>query len=279
MPLPEITLAHPSGSRARVSPYGAHVLSFVPAGGDEALFLSRGSQFQEGTAIRGGIPVIFPQFSSSGPLPRHGFARNRFWHAIPGLPGIDSEGRPQAAFELLPDQAIRALWPRSFLARLTLSLAADSLSVRLSVANSGEVPLEFTAALHTYLRLADASLARLHGLSSCSWRDHLGDATRRLSPDSAPLQPAMSIDRSYFDVPASLLLEDPAAARKFKISSAGFPDAVVWNPWVEGIRKLADMVEGEHLEMLCVEAAALSPVHLKPGEIWSGTQTIQVLSC
>jgi len=42
------------------------------------LFCSPLSVYASGKAIRGGIPIVFPQFGG-GPLPQHGFARNRKW--------------------------------------------------------------------------------------------------------------------------------------------------------------------------------------------------------
>ncbi len=277
MSLPVVTLEHASGSRVQISPHGAHVLSFVPAGGSEALFVSRGSLWKEGSAIRGGIPVIFPQFSGFGPLPRHGFARNRFWQQNSALPSLDAEGRAQAEFELVPDDAIRAIWPCPFRAALRVSLDADSLEVGLEIENTGTAAFEFTAALHSYLRLSDSSRAILTDLGACVWRDHLGASPEaRLRPEPGTLTPSRMIDRSYFDVPDSLRLTDVASGRQFDLSSRGFPDAVVWNPWIEGIDKLSDMVAGEHLEMLCVEAARLQPLSLEASAKWSGSQRILV---
>ena len=277
MSLPESILEHSSGSRVRLSPYGAQVLSFIPAGGNEALFVSQGSQWQEGTAIRGGIPVIFPQFSSFGPLLRHGFARNRYWRPDEALPSLDATGRAQVGFELLPDAAIRAIWPHSFQANLRVCLDADSLEVHLEVKNLGPEAFAFSAALHSYLRLGDASQASLSGLAGCIWRDHLAaPPENRQAPESSALTPAMTIDRSYFDVPGPLRLDDVATGRRFDITSTGFPDAVVWTPWIDGISKLSDMVAGEHLEMLCVEAAYLTPLCLAAGAQWSGSQRIRV---
>ncbi|MEG1980766.1 MAG: hypothetical protein RR060_08545, partial [Victivallaceae bacterium] len=42
---------------AKISLYGAHILSFVPAEGREVLFMSSTAQLVPGKAIRGGIPV------------------------------------------------------------------------------------------------------------------------------------------------------------------------------------------------------------------------------
>src|SRR6185437_4754576 len=42
--------------------HGAHVTSWRPAGSEEVLFLSSKSRWEEGQAIRGGIPVCFPWF-------------------------------------------------------------------------------------------------------------------------------------------------------------------------------------------------------------------------
>ena len=54
--LPRIQI---TGSRAEGEIYvhGAQVTSWKPAGSDELLFLSTRSRWQEGQAIRGGIPI------------------------------------------------------------------------------------------------------------------------------------------------------------------------------------------------------------------------------
>jgi len=42
--------------------HGAHVTSWRPAGSEEVLFLGTKSRWEEGQAIRGGIPICFPWF-------------------------------------------------------------------------------------------------------------------------------------------------------------------------------------------------------------------------
>jgi glucose-6-phosphate 1-epimerase len=50
--------------------HGAQVTSWKPAGNDEVLFLSTKSRWQEGQAIRGGIPICFPWFRAKTDDPR-----------------------------------------------------------------------------------------------------------------------------------------------------------------------------------------------------------------
>ena len=66
-----ITIQGEDGGSARISPYGAQALSWITADGAEQLFLSPRSVYRTGTAIRGGVPVIFPQFAGLGNLPKH----------------------------------------------------------------------------------------------------------------------------------------------------------------------------------------------------------------
>ena len=52
-------------STAEIYLQGAHVTHFQKTGEAPLLFLSGESKFLEGTAIRGGVPVIFPFFENA----------------------------------------------------------------------------------------------------------------------------------------------------------------------------------------------------------------------
>ena len=68
------------GARFEAYLHGAHVTSWRAAGeSDERLFVSNEARFEDGAAIRGGIPVCFPQFADQGPLPMHGLVRTVPW--------------------------------------------------------------------------------------------------------------------------------------------------------------------------------------------------------
>jgi len=59
----------PDGAQFSATEFGGHVCSWIPAGGKEQLFLSKTSELGSGVAIRGGVPVVFPQFAGMGSLP------------------------------------------------------------------------------------------------------------------------------------------------------------------------------------------------------------------
>ena len=79
---PATELQLPCGDRVVVAHHGAHVLSWV-VDDRERLYLSPQSRNDDQAAIRGGMPVCFPQFNQRGDLPKHGFARNVSWTAKP----------------------------------------------------------------------------------------------------------------------------------------------------------------------------------------------------
>ena len=62
--------------------YGAHITSWKPKGFDDILYVSSKARWQEGQAVRGGIPICFPWFRAKADDPKataHGFARTRMW--------------------------------------------------------------------------------------------------------------------------------------------------------------------------------------------------------
>jgi glucose-6-phosphate 1-epimerase len=265
--LPKVVLEAPDGARAELYPRGAHVTSWTPAGGGgERLFLSAASDFHADAAIRGGVPVIFPQFAGRGPLPKHGFARTAEWTLV----GVARETRVvRARLRLADSEATRALWPHAFVAELTVAVGGRSLEIALSVTNAGAAELAFTAALHTYLRVADVRRAVLAGLGGARPEDAAGAAPP--APDE--LRIAGEIDRVYRDAPRALELREEERATA--IVAAGFPDVVVWNPGPERGAALADLEPDGWQRMLCVEAAVVgTPVRLAPAERWEGSQTL-----
>jgi glucose-6-phosphate 1-epimerase len=266
-----VSLRADDGAAADVYLHGAHVTSWRPAPGeDERLFLSARSEFRDGAAIRGGIPVIFPQFAAEGPLPRHGFARTAPW-ALDDVRRAD-DGSAAATLSLRDTPETRAIWDARFRATITVRVAGAELTTTLAVENAGTSPLSFSGALHTYLRVHDVARAEVVGLEGARYRDAAERATLRV--DGAPvLRVTGELDRVYVAAPAMLLVREPG--RALSVATQGFPDVVLWNPGRRRAADLADMEPGGERGMLCVEAAVVqTPVALAPGARWEGSQTL-----
>lgn len=265
LPAP-LKLQSVDGASAEVHAQGAHLSSWRSAAGVEHLFLSARSGYAPGAAIRGGVPVIFPQFAGEGPLPKHGFARSQPWTLVEQQAG-------RARWALESGAATRAIWPHAFRCELLIEIGGAELRVALSVHNSGDAPMPFTAALHTYLRVAAIEDVRLVGLQGLRYRDST-QGTAEYIERAEQLAIAGEVDRIYFDAPARLELIEPRG--RLQIEQQGFCDTVVWNPGPEKSAALADMEDRGYQRMLCIEAAAVGrPVHLAPGESWTGAQTLR----
>ena len=258
------------GASAEVHRNGAHVTSWRPApGADERLFLSAKSSLADGASIRGGIPVIFPQFSLEGPLPRHGFARNSLW-THDGTQHVD--GGVVVSFSLADSPATHAIWPFSFHATLTARVAGQQLATTLRIENTGREALRFAAALHTYLQVDDVRQAEIIGLSGSRYR--VSSAPRVLVNDSEDvLRIRGEVDRVYVSASVHIFVRVPH--RQLVVATANFPDVVIWNPGADKAEALPDMEAGGERRMLCVEAAVVQhPVTLGAGQAWWGSQTL-----
>ena len=265
---PAVALQSSDGARATILLHGGHLVSWTPAGGDEQLYVSPTSQYGEGQAVRGGVPVIFPQFSSRGTLPRHGLLRTRGWQ----LGDTASHGKhAQAVLRFSADDATRALWPHEFDAEITVSIVGKQLDIEFAVTNTGDTPFDFTVALHTYLRTNDVLKAQLEGLQGVKYEDNTTGQWQQQWGDIT--QVVGEVDRLYHDASGPLTLRE--LGRKLLITHADFTDVVVWNPGPEKATQLDDLPDGDWQRMICVEAArVIDPVTLPPGEEWAAMQTL-----
>ena len=276
-----VHLANAAGDKATISLYGGQVLSWVAADGAERLYCSPQAVHAEGRAVRGGIPVCFPQFANRGKLPKHGFARTSHWQ----LDGATNTGcgKIVASAELvLKDSELsRAIWPHKFHLRLKASIGPGWLELKLQALNCGPDAFSFTAALHTYLAVANVQQAAVIGLERVRYVDSMrskaahDDQPLKLQND-VKLQITGEVDRIYTSAPAAVRLAS-VTGPVLDVVQTGFADTVVWNPGPMKAAMLGDMPATDWDQMLCIEAAqVMQPVLLQPSCSWAGSQQLTV---
>lgn len=271
---PCIRLEIAQGDHVLVALHGAQVLSWV-AGGRERLYLSPRAVFDGHTAIRGGVPLCFPQFNQRGPLPKHGFVRNLPWRQA--ATNADGDTSSSVCLELADSEATRAWWPGRFAAQLTVVLSAGGLRVQLVVRNTGDTndgPWDFTTALHTYLRADDVESTHLSGLDGCARWDAVADVR---GVQQGPVTFDGEYDRVFSAPAGAMRLHDGTYDLQITQSTT-LSNTVVWNPGAALCAQLADLPPDGYRSMLCVEAAQIDqPVTLAPGQQWQGWQELRVL--
>lgn len=253
-----------------VQDFGAQVISWKTQDGAEQLFLSREEVPDSEKSLRGGVPIIFPQFGEFGSVKRHGFARSSRWRSCP------SSKTDTICLTLKESPETLAYWPYRFIATFEATVMKNHLRLKLTIENSDQRPFSFTAALHSYFRVDQLNQTRVENLKGCEyWNNGEARTTRhRQNQDHLLLHGA--IDRIYYGSPSTLMLTEVTKRRR--ILSKGFSETVVWNPGAEGEKALRDMGQGEHKTMVCVESAVIDPsISLQPQQQWQGEQNIEIV--
>ena len=266
--IPATRLRSPDGATALIADHGAHVLSWVPAEAEEVLFLSGCTAFGPGAAIRGGIPIIFPQFAERGGGKRHGFARTAQWRHDQVR---SDNGRVIVSYRLGHGDVGGNAWPHPFELFYEAAIGGKALELSLTIRNLSSVHWECHAALHTYLRVNSVDAAEVRGLQGHRYADQAGhiDGVQQ----EAVLRIAGEIDRLYPDAGTHVALQD--GSRRITAHHFGFRDMVIWNPGAEKARLLKDLDMDAASLFLCIEAAAVeNPVVIDPYESWQGRQVL-----
>ncbi|KAJ6804062.1 putative glucose-6-phosphate 1-epimerase [Iris pallida] len=262
--------------------YGGHVTSWKNNNGEELLFVSSKAIFKPPKAIRGGIPICFPQFSSHGSLEQHGFARNRFWSIDTDPPPFPTNTTYKTFVDLIlkPSEEDIKIWPHSyeFRLRITLGPGGDLMLIsRIRNTNLDGKPFSFTFAYHTYFSVSDISEVRVEGLETLDYLDNL-EEKERFTEQGDAITFESEVDKIYLSALNKIAIIDHEKKRTFVLRKEGLPDAVVWNPWDKKAKAMADFGDDEYKHMLCVEAAAIEkPITLRPGEEWKGKQELIVV--
>jgi glucose-6-phosphate 1-epimerase len=249
--LPMIQITSPMAS-AEIYLHGAQVTSWKPAGTEEMIFLSEQSRWEDGKAIRGGIPICFPWFRAKADDPKapaHGLVRTREWK----LDAITQEqDSVVVTLATESDEQTRSLWPHEF--RIVHRIVVGTeLKLELTVTNTGDGPFHFEEALHTYYRVGDVEKLRIVGLDGVAFLDNRDGNSLKLQAGDLILTQAT--DNAYLHTQDPAEVVDPVLGRRLRLEKRNSLTTVAWNPWQDGAAALADLGDDEWKQFVCVEAS------------------------
>ncbi|BDH46217.1 D-hexose-6-phosphate mutarotase [Salmonella enterica subsp. enterica serovar Choleraesuis] len=243
-----IVIDHPA-VRAAIALQGAHLISWTPAGEQEAIWLSSNTPFTKGSALRGGVPVCWPWFGPAEQpgLPAHGFARNLPWTLSAHQ---EDEQGVVLTFELHDDEYTRSLWPHEF----TL-FARFRLGKRCEIELEAHGDFSTTCALHSYLQVGDINQVTVSGLGH-SYIDKVADGKRGELSDGIQTFPDRT-DRVYLEPEACSLIQDKSLNRSLEVIHHHHRNVVGWNPGPALSASMKDMPDDGYRHFVCVETAVV----------------------
>jgi len=250
---------------------GAHLTEWTAAGQKPGLFISPRSQFIENTAIRGGVPVIFPWFATYTlgekkeglTYPMHGFARTYIWTVESTHFSPDDDVR--IMLSLSPNEVSKKLgWDR-FRCELTFHIG-ETLKISLEVTNTGNQSFIFEDGFHTYFAVGDARQTTVEGLQGTTILDKMLDFKRREQHDKL-LVFDKAVDQVHIHTAAPLTIHDNAWQRDIHVDKEGSGATVCWNPWSTLTPNFKDLASDSWEHFVCVEAinGMEDKVTLQPG--------------
>eukprot|EP01103_Thecamoeba_quadrilineata_P017345 TRINITY_DN6109_c0_g1_i1.p1 TRINITY_DN6109_c0_g1~~TRINITY_DN6109_c0_g1_i1.p1 ORF type:complete len:295 (+),score=57.89 TRINITY_DN6109_c0_g1_i1:8-892(+) len=265
--------------------YGATITSWK-TNGLERLFLSSKAILDGTKAVRGGIPLVFPVFGQSqsphptSSLPQHGVARTSIWKFL-GSSVIDTNEEVTVVFELNSSDVsedLRSKWPHQFKLVYTVTLRENSLGTELQILNTSETEsFEFQVLLHTYFNVPDSSHLLVRGVESSSYFDKTANWEKKsLSGVFSGVN--QEVDWLFEKVPEHIQLDTLNTRHgTVNITKKNFVDTVIWNPWAEKAKTIADFSAEEYKNMICIEVGSVAQFStLAPKQSWKGSQLLEV---
>jgi glucose-6-phosphate 1-epimerase len=256
--------------------HGAQVTSWKPTGAEEVLFVSKKSYWEEGRAIRGGIPVCFPWFRAKADdpqAPAHGFVRTKEWHlaSITEVAG----GSVCVHLSTASDEGTRRWWPFDFRLEYRITVG-ERLKLELRMKNTGQSALRFEEALHSYFNVGDVERVKVAGLDGVAYLDNRDGNCRKTQVGDLWL--SAQTDDAFVGASGAVEIVDSVLGRRLKTEKRNSNSTIVWNPWRDGAGSMADLGADEWSRMLCVEGGNIldAAVGLEAGEAHTLTVEINV---
>ncbi|QNS15330.1 D-hexose-6-phosphate mutarotase [Mannheimia bovis] len=223
-----LEINHPK-MKAKVALQGAQLLSWQPAQAkQDVLWLSEIEPFQNGVAIRGGVPICYPWFGTAK-APAHGTARIREWTLVENSASADN---------------VRLVFVLDNEAKIKMILGE---SCELYFTHLQAEPAQL--ALHTYFNVGDIEQIEVQGLPT-TCEDKLTNSQAEVP---SPRIIRESVDCIYA-AQAVNFIQDFANQRTIRIEHINASETVLWNPWQKVV---GGMSKTGYKTMVCVETARI----------------------
>ena len=236
---------------ASVCLHGGHVLSWQPTGHDEVFWLSKTTEFKNGKAIRGGIPICWPWFgpnideegNNGG---NHGFARTNCWQLV----SHEITEQDVSLVIELNDENEHYLWPTKFKLLQTL-VFSTTFTQQLSITNLSLETVSFSSALHSYFAVSNPENVQVPYLEGALFDDKI---TGKKQQKDQLLNCVGPIDRIYYCSDKQVII-DEGLQRKITLEASQCLQWVLWNPGQEIAGNMQDIHPHGENEFVCLEAA------------------------
>jgi len=248
----------------KINSFGAQLLSAEIFEGIEIFYSS--PLTNKTNVIRGGVPIIFPQFGNFGRLKKHGFARDLNWVK---LESKTINGEEIIKYSLITSKHEQLDWDFDAELLLTFRLIKNlSLSINLKIQNNGEDSFSFTGGLHPYFSIKNRKNLKIYGLEHSEYidTDPLIN-TFHLNDDSG-------IERLFI---TNSDIEIYTGYNRLRLSIEGFENWMIWNPGILGAKFIDDLPDNDWDKFICIEPLVSNKsVTLRSSEIFNGELIINV---
>ncbi len=240
--------------------------------GDQEVFYA--SPLSLTPPVRGGVPLLFPQFNDVGPLVKHGMVRTLPWVLRDDVQSSTGGHATRLSYELTLREGDHPSWPHAAELRLTVVETPQTLAFTLDIVNRGDSAFAWTGGLHPYFALDNLLSSHLSGLAGLQIKDKfnvdlLEEPPGELTWSDQPFE-------RLFDGCPTLILRDDK--RSLRLSATGFDQWMVWNPGRIGALALKDLPPDDWRRFVCIEPVCVTrPVTLQPGEAFQGSLRIEHL--
>ncbi|OCF31419.1 hypothetical protein I316_06821 [Kwoniella heveanensis BCC8398] len=280
-----VTISLPSGARATIHLFGAHVTSWLTPDGKERLYLSSKSTLEGPFA-----PNVFggptPDEVSAEPVLEanqaiakegHAFVRTRVWELIDTS---ETSDQVSVIFALDPSTYPEP-YPKAIRLTYVVTLTPESLTTSLKAqnpSNSG-VAAGMKLFYHNYMKVSDGQKVQVKGLKEgTKFKDtQKGGEVGSWEGGSIGMGEKLGKIFSNAVTPDGFVTDD--GSDSIRVTSSSLRDCFMWNPQDNcGKSAWADMEPGDGNKFAGVHPGALDKwTILSPGEEFVGDQTLTLV--